>query len=52
MPTTSKRNELLKMFMEKGMLSDTVLPIVALMEGKTEEEKEQIAARVIEEYST
>ena len=48
-PRLEKRSNLLGKFMELGMSLDTMLEMTRPMHGKTDEEKEQIAADLLEE---
>ena len=51
-PGTEKRCELLTLCMELGMSSSMILPLVEPMEGKTDEEKEQMAEQIILELQS
>ena len=44
---TTNRNALLRMCMEKGMSPSTVLQLTEPMAGKSNAEKEQIAAEIL-----
>lgn len=44
-----KRNRLLKLCMEKGMSNSMISELVEPMKGKTDEEKEVIAAQILKE---
>ena len=46
-----KRNQLLKMCMEKGMSLDTISEIVRPMREKTDEEKENLAEQILNRIS-
>ena len=43
------RSRLLRKCLDLGLQASTILELVQPMEGKTEEEKESIAANIIEE---
>lgn len=45
--SNAKRNKLMKLFIDKGMRSDEILPIIVEMEGKEDEDKERIAEEII-----
>lgn len=47
-PDTSKRDALLKELLNRGMSADMMLKITEPLEDKTQEEKEQIAAEILE----
>ena len=47
-----KRNQLLKFCMDKGMPHAMILKTVRPMEGKTPEEKEKIAERLIQKLQS
>ncbi|MBR4578520.1 MAG: hypothetical protein IKO22_02775 [Oscillospiraceae bacterium] len=48
----SKRGELLKLCSEKGLSPSQIVGIVEPMRGKTNSEKEALAAQLIEQLST
>ena len=48
-PDFKMRGTLLKLCTEKGMSNSMILQIVAPMKGKTNEEKEIIAAQILKE---
>ena len=48
-PGTEKRNELLKLSMEKGISLSTLEEMVLPMEGKPDEEKERIAEELLKQ---
>ena len=50
-PGTEKRCEMVKCFLEKGMSSIEISQYTRQMRGKTEEEKERIAERIINAIS-
>ena len=51
-PGTEKRCELMDFCSETGIQSSELLPIIEPMDGKTEEEKERIAERVLRELKS
>ena len=51
-PKSEKRSILLKLLTEKGYSTDTKLKIIEPMRGKTDEEKERMAAHLILKYSS
>ncbi len=46
---TSNRDKLLKTLIGQGTSNDTLSKIVAPMRGKTQEEKERIAAKIMKD---
>lgn len=47
---TTMRNKLLQKCMEMGMPNSSILEIVHPMKGKSQEEKEQIAAEILKKF--
>lgn len=48
-PKYAKRNRLFKLFLEMEISPSQILQMVSPMEGKTDEEKEKIAEKLINE---
>ena len=51
-PKNEKRSILLRLLLEKGFSAKQALKIIEPMRGKTDEEKERMAAHLILKYSS
>ena len=51
-PITTERDKLLKMLTGKGISNDIIARLVLPMRGKTQEEKEKIAAEIYHKIQT
>ena len=49
-PDTKNRDKLLRALIDRGISNSTIAEIVKPMRGKTQEEKEQIAMKLLKEY--